>query len=201
MHKKLAVFILSIVFSALVSMPASACVGKTLVIGAVNRPDMNTMSQMLSILINERTGTTVVSKSFNSFPALMDAMKNGKIDIMIDYSGRCYIDVLGKKPEKNPAKVFSTVKEMYQRDKNQIWLEPFGFSEKGVITGKCGDTPAVAAPILRKTTLEKFPALPRVLDKLAAKVSNATIIRLSTESRGGNIKKVTRKFLKENRLI
>ena len=201
MRRKFAIFILSIMFSAVMSMPVFACVGKTLIIGAVNRPDMNTMSQMLSILINERTGTTVVTKSFNSFPALMDAMKNGKIDIMLDYSGRCYIDVLGNKPERNAQKVFAAVKEVYQREKNQVWLPPFGFSENGVITGNCGATPAVAAPVLRKSTLEKFPALPRVLEKLAGKVNNATITRLSNESRHGNVKEITRKFLKENRLI
>ncbi len=201
MRRKFTLFILTIMFSAVMSIPAFACVGKTLIIGAVNRPDMNTMSQMLAILINERTGTTVVSKSFNSFPALMEAMKNGKIDIMLDYSGRCYIDVLGEKPERNAEKVFSTVKDIYQRDKNQIWLPPFGFSEKGVITGNCGATPAVAAPIMRKSTLEKFPALPRVLEKLAGKINNATIIRLTTESSHGNAKEITRKFLKKNRLI
>jgi len=77
---------------------------------------------------------------------------------------------------------------------------PFGFSN----TESRGDgyTPEMAAPIVRKDTLNKFPALPRVINKLAGILGNGTMSRLAAESDGGkNAKKVTRKFLKDKRLI
>lgn len=180
---------------------ADACVGKTLVIGAVNSPKAEVVSEMLSTLITERTGTTVVVKYFGDFKSCYDALKKNEADIVIDYTGRCYVDVLGKSPEQDAGKVFSMVKESYQRDLNLVWLEPFGFSDSGVMSGKGGQTPAIAAPVVRKDTLNKFPALPRVINKLSGKLDSAVIARLVAEGGNGNTKKATRKFLKDNRLI
>ena len=193
----LAVLILAI------SAPVSACVGKTLVIGGVNLPNVVVVSEMLSTLITERTGTTVVVKYFGDYKACYDALKKNEVDIVIDYTGRAFVDVLGKQPEADAGKVFSAVKESYQRDMNLVWLEPFGFTDAGVITsGKGGATPTVAAPVVRKETLNKFPALPRVINKLAGKLGNDVMAKLASESgQGKNAKKVTRKFLKDNRLI
>src|SRR5512143_3113046 len=146
---------------------ASACVGKSLVVGSVNSPSLAVATEMMGILITERTDTTVVIKYFDNFAALNEAMKKGEVDIMVDYTGRCYVDVLGMPPERDEGKVFSKVKEVYQRDKNLVWLEPFGFSDSSAMSGKGGQTPAIAAPIVRKDTLGKFPALPRVINKLA----------------------------------
>jgi osmoprotectant transport system substrate-binding protein len=182
---------------------AQACVGKTLVIGGVSSPNVMVVSEMLSILITERTGTTVVIKYFDDFAGCYAALKKNEVDIVVDYTGRCYVDVLGMPPEADPAKVFSAVKDVYQRDMNLVWLEPFGFSGQGVISGgKGGSTQAIAAPIVRKDTLNKFPALPRVINKLAGRLGDDVIARLVSESgQGRNAKKITRKFLKDNRLI
>ena len=103
--------------------------------------------------------------------------------------------------EADEAKVFSSLKEVYQRDMNLVWLEPFGFSDAGVLGGKGGKTPSVAAPVVRKDTLSKFPALPRVINKLSGKVDNGVMSKLIAEGGNGNTKKATRKFLKDNRLI
>ena len=181
------------------SGPVGACVGKTLVIGSVNTPEMSTTAEMLSILITERTGTTVVVKYFDNFPACYDAVKKGEVDILIDYTGRCYTDVLGKPAEQDAGKVFSAVKEAFQRDMNLVWLEPFGFSDTA--SAKTGGTPAIAAPVVRKDTLNKFPALPRVINKLAGKLDNDVMAKLTSDGGNGKTKKVTRKFLKDRKLI
>jgi osmoprotectant transport system substrate-binding protein len=189
------------VYALLSASPAQACVGKTLVIGTVNSPNLVVTAEMMSILITERTGTTVVVKYYDAFPACYEAVKKGEVDIILDYTGRCYVDVLGKAPEGDAGKVFSAVKEAYQRDMNLVWLEPFGFSDQGVVKG---GVPAMAAPVVRKDTLNKFPALPRVINKLAGKLDNDTMGRMAAESgqgANGKAKKVTRKFLKERKLI
>ncbi len=201
MLRKVLLLALFAVFMFSGAQSSNACVGKSLVIGSVNGPDNTVMADMLSILITERTGTTVVVKTFNDYKSLGEAMKKGELDIMLDYTGRCYIDVLGKQPEADEAKVFSALKEVYQRDMNLIWLEPFGFSDSGVLGGKGGKTPSVAAPIVKKDTLGKFPALPRVINKLSGKIDNAVMSKLIAEGGNGNTKKATRKFLKDNRLI
>ena len=199
MLKKFSLLLASSFLFLFVASSANACVGKSLVIGSLNTPSLSTISEMMGILITERTGTTVVVKYFDSFPALADAEKKGQVDVMVDYAGRCYVDVLGKAPVSDEKKIFSVVKEDYQRDMNLVWLEPFGFHDAGVVKG---NTPAFAAPVIRKDTLSKFPALPRVISKLAGKVDNAIMAKLVSEGgANGKTKKATRKFLKDNRLI
>ena len=187
--------------------PAGSCVGKTLVIGSVSSPNVSLVSEMMSILITERTGTTVVTKYYDDFSGCYEAVSSGEVDIMVDFTGRCYVEVLGQSPSPDADKVFSEVKEVFQRDKNLVWLEPLGFSDSALTAGdKGGDTPAHAAPVVRKDTLNKFPALPRVINKLAGRLDNGTVSGL-VEQVGGqdNEKKrsrrVTRKFLKDKRLI
>ena len=198
--KRVLILLAAVAFFAAPRISA-ACVGKSLVIGGVNSPNVVTITEMLNILITERTGTTVVIKYFDDYKSLGEAAKKGEVDIMVDFTGRCYVDVMNQLPETSKDKVFAAVKEAYQRDLNLIWLEPFGFSDQSVVSQKAGATPAVAAPVVRKDTLVKFPALPRVINKLAGKVDNSQITRLTDESQGGKVKKVTRKYLKDNKLI
>jgi len=194
--------VLTVISAALIlgsSAPAPACVGKTLVIGSINTPNMAAASETMSALITERTGTTVVVRYFASFAECYEAVKKGEADIVLDYTGRCYVDVMGRKPEADAAKVFSAVKETYQRDMNLVWLEPLGFSDPGAVKG--GGTPAMAAPVVRKDTLTKFPALPRVINKLAGRLGNDVVSKIAAEGGNGKSKKAARKFLKDNRLI
>jgi len=197
---------LAVVFVLAVYGMAGACVGKSLTIGCVDTPSVKMVSEMMSILITERTGTTVVIKKFKDYASCYDAAAKGDVDIMVDFTGRGYVEVLKKQPVNDEDKVFSEVKEAYQRDMNLVWLEPFGFSDKAVAPADASDVPVMAAPVIRKETLAKFPALPRVLNKLAGKLDNSTVATLVAEIGGGDMadkkaEKVTRKFLKSKRLI
>jgi len=185
---------------------SGACVGKTLVIGCVDMPSVNMVSEMMSILITERTGTTVVVKKFDDYPSCYEAVKNGDVNIMVDFTGRGYVDVLKKQPVDDPDKVFSEVKEVYQREMNLVWLEPFGFQDKTAAPASAAGVPVMAAPIVTKETLAKFPALPRVLNKLAGKLDDGSVAKLVADIGEGDMtgkkaEKVTRRFLKSKRLI
>jgi osmoprotectant transport system substrate-binding protein len=203
MKMKLAFLAAAIVLaiSPLSPCKAQACVGKSLVIGSLNSPNLSVMADMLCTLITERTGTTVVIKGFDDYASLSEAVKKGEVDIMVDFTGRAYTEVLGMAPNTDAAKVFASVKDIYQREKNLVWLEPLGFSDQSAISAKGGQTPAIAVPVVRKDTLNKFPALPRVINKLAGRIDNGLVAKLAAESKGGQGKKVVRKYLKDNRLI
>lgn len=203
MYSRLRILFIVPVVAALLAMsaPASACVGKNLSVAGVGTPDVMAVAEMLAVLITERTGTTVTVTYYKDYPRCYEALKNNEVDIVIDFTGRCYTDVLGKGAEPDAAKVFSTVKEAYQRDLNLVWLEPFGFTGTGAEAGK-GGAPAIAAPVLRKDTLNKFPALPRVINKLSGRLTNEVISKLVGQGTDEKVlKKTTRKYLKDNRLI
>lgn len=178
--------------------PASACVGKTLVVGALDTPQQQVLANMLAILISERTGTTVKVVPAASHAAAHEALLRADLDMYVEYTGIGQVQLLKAAPIAEQAALYKAVKERYNQEFNLVWLEPFGFTDPQLApTG----TVAEAAPVVRKDTLKKFPALARLINKLGGAVSPATMQKLEAGASGGNARDVARKFLKENRFI
>ena len=106
--------------------------------------------------------------------------------------------ILNGQPIADSAELYKAVKERYNQDLNLVWLKPFGFSDERVAPE---GTVAEAAPVVRKDTLKKFPALARLINKLGGAIDLETIQKLETASAESSSRDVARKFLKENRFI
>ena len=201
---KKSTFILGIVtvfFITVLSTQALACKNKLLYIGVVKTPKLVMAAEVLSVLIFERTGTKVIINKYDNFQKCYEAAKKGEADMILDYTGRCYIDLLGKTPETDADKVYSTVREACEREMEMVWLQPLGFSDFTVVTGNRGDTPSVAAPIIRIETLGRSPMLPRVINKLAGRLDEGLISKLIEECNGKRAALVARRYLKDIGLI
>ncbi|MCM2265180.1 MAG: hypothetical protein NDI73_08300 [Desulfuromonadales bacterium] len=177
---------------------ADACVGKTLVVGALDTPQQQVLANMLAILIGERTGTTVKVVPAASHAAAHEALLRADLDMYVEYTGIGQVQILGAAPIADQAALYKAVKERYNQDLNLVWLEPFGFADQKLAPS---GTVAEAAPVVRKDTLKKFPALARLINKLGGVVDQAAMQKLEAGVKGDNAKDVARKFLKENRLI
>lgn len=177
---------------------ADACVGKTLVVGALDTPQQQVLANILAILIGERTGTTVKVVPAASHAAAHEALLRADLDMYVEYTGIGQVQILGAAPIADKAELYKAVKERYNQELNLVWLEPFGFADQKLAPA---GTVAEAAPVVRKDTLKKFPALARLINKLGGAVNQATMQKLETGVKGDNAKDVARKFLKENRLI
>jgi osmoprotectant transport system substrate-binding protein len=180
-----------------VSSP-QACVGKTLVVGALDNPQQQVLAEMLSILIGERTGTTVKVVSVAGHAEAHDAMIRAEMDMYVEYTGVGQVVILKGQPIADSDELYKAVKERYNQDLNLVWLKPFGFSDERYAPE---GTVAVAAPVVRKDTLKKFPALARLINKLGGSIDDPTMKDLETASVAGNSRDVARKFLKEKRFI
>ena len=178
--------------------PAAACVGKTLVVGALDNPQQQVLAQMLSILISERTGTTVKVVPVADHAEAHEAVQRADLDMYVEYTGVGQVNLLGDPPIADPAELYRAVKERYNQDYNLIWLQPFGFDDPRIAPA---GTAAEAAPVVRKDTLKKFPALARLINKLGGAIDLATMQKLEQESEAGSSREVARRFLKENRFI
>ena len=199
--KKLKVFLLMFLSLAAVipaAGPATACVGKSLHIGAVNTPQQQLLAHMLGVLISERTGTSVEVVPAASHAAAHDALLRADLDMYVEYTGIGQVEILGGPPIADSAALYKAVKERYNQELNLVWLEPFGFNNQQLAPA---GTVAEAAPVVRKDTLKKFPALARLLNKLGGTIDLATMQKLEAKLAGGNPHDVARKYLKENRLI
>jgi len=178
--------------------PVSSCVGKSILIGSYGTVQQDLLAEIISMLISERTGTSVKVVRFESPAAAHDALRKADLDLSLEYTGVGQIEVLKGEPINDPQELFDAVKERYNEELNLVWLQPFGFSEPRVVPAQI---PAQAAPVVRKDTLKKFPALARLLNKLGGTIDAATMQRLESAAGAGNVRDVARDFLKANRLI
>ena len=177
---------------------AFACVGKTLVVGTTGTIQQDLMAQMLSLLITERTGTTVKVVKLDSSQAAHEALLKADLDMYVEYTGVGQVQILQKQAIADTAQLYKAVKATYNEELNLIWLKPLGFENKSVSPAGVA---AEAAPVVRKDTLKKFPALARLINKLGGRIDAATLATLETAASDGDSKKVAREFLRQNRLI
>ena len=187
-----------LIITGLTVSSAQACVGKTLVVGALDNPQQQVLAEMLSVLIGERTGTTVKVVSVAGHAEAHDAMLRAEMDMYVEYTGVGQVVILKEQPIADSDELYKAVKERYNQDLNLVWLKPFGFSDERYAPE---GTVAVAAPVVRKDTLKKFPALARLINKLGGSIDDPTMKELETASAAGNSRDVARKFLKEKRFI
>ena len=178
--------------------PAAACVGKTLTIGSTGSVQQDLLAEMLSLLIGERTGTTVKVVRFPTTAAAHEALLKADLDMFVEYTGAGQLEVLKGEPIADAGALFQAVKARYNEELNLVWLQPFGFDEPTAVKVAI---PAQAAPVVRKDTLKKFPALSRLINKLGGTIDATTIHSLEARAGKGNARDVARDFLKSNRLI
>lgn len=182
-----------IFFAGMTAAPTPACVGKTLHIASSGTVQQDILANALATLIGERTGTTVKVDRFASPRAAHDALGKADLDIIVEYTGRARSEVLKKPAIAESAALLEAVRAEYNQDLNLVWLAPFGFSD-----GANGE----AAPVARKDTLKKFPALARLINKLGSLIDAATMAKLEGQVKGGKpAAEVARTFLKESKLI
>jgi osmoprotectant transport system substrate-binding protein len=172
--------------------PAEACVGKTLLIASNGTPQQEVLAHLLATLIGERTGTTVKVVRFASQTAVHENLLKADLDIAVEYAAQARSEVLKQPPLDDAAALYQSVREAYNQELNLVWLAPFGFADAKLGQG---------APVVRKDTLKKFPALARLIDKLGNRIDAATLQKLQTQAQDKPAADVARAFLKEQKLI
>jgi len=189
---------LLLALSAFLFVPrADACVGRLLHIGVVDSVEGRVLAEVLSLLINERTGSTVAIQFYNDEQELDEALKVNKVDVSIDNTAHA-MRVLNKASlALDPAAAYELAKASYEKEKGLVWLKPFGFVHR-----EGASAPDFTSTLLRTEVLNNFPALPRVLGKLGGAMNDEAYRRLMKNVESGEKpKKAARDFLKAKKLI
>ncbi len=197
MFKRLATLL---VFALLLTQaaPGIACVGRTLYLGSLKDNGDLLISEMISVLVTERTGTTIKIRPFDTQAQLYQALKSTKEEERVDIMTENTADALAfakLPPGPSADQDFLTAKAYYEKNLDTIWLNPFGYSKEKA-------KPSVSAPLIRRDVLTNFPLLPRVLNKLSGAINDQDYQELLTAvNKGGNPKEVAKDFLKKHKLI
>ena len=167
---------------------AEACVGRILIIGTLNSSNEQLLAEMVSVLLNERTGSNVKIVQFKDSKELYSAVKKGDVGLVIENVERG-IAVVGKTDDYYLKTTYETVKKEYRKNLGLVWLEPFGESQH-------------FAPVVAVEVLETLPALPKLVGKLADIINDETFAKLIKASKqDGQYRKIARDFLKAKKLI
>jgi glycine betaine/choline ABC-type transport system substrate-binding protein len=163
-------------------------VGKTLYVGVTNSPAELLFAEMISVLVNERTGTTVKIVSFKDAHDMYSAVKKGEVGVVVENADRA-LKFLEKPAEGNAKAAYDTARKEYRKGLNMVWLEPFGVSQ-------------YYAPVISVETIGNLPALPKLINKLGGIVNDETWAKLVRSLKSDEKpKKVARDFLKTRKLI
>jgi len=176
--------------------PVEACVGKTIFLGKLPGKEQEMLAEIFVWMVSERTGTTIQTKSFPDSRTSHAALETADIDLYLEDQGVALHDILGR-PAGAPD-VREVVRREYEQRFNLIWLEPWGMTGQ---TGGAAAPPTLVAPVIRKDTLKKFPALSRLVNKMSGVVDDASMARLVQESASRPPRDVAKGFLKERKLI
>jgi osmoprotectant transport system substrate-binding protein len=180
MRKFIFVFVVASILAAV--HLSSACVGRTVHLGISNAANERLLAEMASLLISERTGTTVQIDVYKDSAELYNAVKQGNVNVFFENTIRA-AEVVGKPKDST----FDQIKREYRTKLNLTWLELSGTKY---------------APVLTTETMATYPALPKLLNKLSSALTNDTYAKLlkSAES-GDKTKKVAKDFLKGRKMI
>jgi glycine betaine/choline ABC-type transport system substrate-binding protein len=179
----------------LFSVRSEACVGRILSIGIVDSVNEKLLAELISVLINERTGTTVNIKVFDDFGDIYDAVKKEEIGVVIENTDHA-MSMLNMPKNEDEKKDYDISKAEFKEKLSLTMLKPFGF-----IAGE-DDKKGYYSAVVTEDVLINFPALPRVINKLknitADKRFNKVLTSVRTGKKG---KRAARDFLKKKKLI
>ncbi|HEY5998372.1 MAG TPA: glycine betaine ABC transporter substrate-binding protein [bacterium] len=176
--------------------PAEACVGKTIFVGRLPGKEQEVLAEIFTWMVSERTGTTIVTKNYPDSKAMHAALQTADVDLYLEDPGVALREILGRPAGEAAADVREIVRREYEQRFNLVWLEPWG------MTGHAGMTPpTLVAPVIRKDTLKKFPALSRLVNKLSGAINDATLAKLVQDAAQRPARDVAKQFLKDKRLI
>lgn len=178
--------ILLLIFTSILAAVnfSSACVGRTVHLGISNAANERLLAELASLLIIERTGSTVQIDVYKDSAELYKAVKQGNVNVFFESPGHA-ADVVGKPKDST----YDQIKSEYRTKLNLTWLNLFGGSAK-------------YAPVLTAETLATYPALPKLLNKLSGALVNDTYSKLlKTVETPDKTKKTAKDFLKGKKLI
>lgn len=123
-------------FSSIIILAAGALTvysktsaGDKIVIGSKNFSEQLILGHMLADLVENKTDIEVERKmNLGGSQVAFSAIKNGDIDMYVEYTGTGLVNILKQSPQSNPDKVYDYVKKEFKAKYGIDMLKPLGFN-------------------------------------------------------------------------
>lgn len=118
----------AIFLTLILSLSVSA--ERSIIIGSKEFTENYLLGEMAAILLKEKYKVPVEKKlGLGGTKVAFDALESDTIDIYPDYTGTGYIYFLGRNDnERDPDKIYDTVKKEFKKKYGMVWSQPFGFN-------------------------------------------------------------------------
>ena len=159
MMRKLIIIVFVAIFSFF-SFQSNACVGRILSIGIVDSVNENLLAELISVFIDERTGTTVNVMIFENYEEIYEAVKKEEIGVVIENTDHA-LTMLNFQGSGDRKKDYNISKKEFRERLNLVWLKPLGY-----LPEEKGEGLLYYSVVITEDVLINFPALPRLINKL-----------------------------------
>lgn len=100
-----------------------------IIIGGKNFTEQDILVYMMQFVIEDKTKLKVGTKPFlGGTSVVAQAIERGDIHVYAEYTGTALINILGEPMTNDSEAAYQRVKQIYQDQKNLVWLKPFGFN-------------------------------------------------------------------------
>ena len=136
----------------------------TIVVGSKNFNEQLILGDMFSSLIEAKTKYKVERKlNLGGTNVTFSAMKSKNVDLYVEYTGTCLVNILKKPTMTDPTKVYNVSKKAFAENYKIDMLKPIGFNNTYVI--------AVSQDFAKKNNLETISDLAKISSKVSAGVT------------------------------
>jgi osmoprotectant transport system permease protein len=108
---------------------STASAEEKVVIGSKNFSEQLILGNMLADLIENKTDIKVERKlNLGGSQVAFSALKNGDVDLYVEYTGTGLVNILNQPPQSDPDKVYNYVQKEFKKKYDIELLKPIGFN-------------------------------------------------------------------------
>jgi osmoprotectant transport system substrate-binding protein len=108
---------------------------RTVAVGAKHFTEQEILGEIMAQMIERNTGIRV-ERRFNLGGTMVcfNALKTGDIDLYAEYTGTGLVNILGMNAINDADETYNTVKRIFRKKFNLVWLPHFGFNNTYTLT-------------------------------------------------------------------
>lgn len=138
-HFKLTIYIFALLFYF--SIPSTVALGQTTItIAGKNFTEQDLLVDLLALLIKEQRPETIIhkKKSLGGTSVTYESVKNGDVDMYVEYSGTAYYSIFHQTAKKSKKQIHDFLERKFDSE-GMFWSPPLGFNNTYALLIK--DTP------------------------------------------------------------